>query len=113
MGAYGSCGERHADSDLVAAIANGKSHCGAQIRMTNKGGHSDVGGAGRVITTWVKDTCTGCDANHVDLSVGSWNDLTGGSPWGVTDIEWYVHTLTYQSPYTGASARQMLICYGT
>ncbi|RDL31763.1 uncharacterized protein BP5553_09165 [Venustampulla echinocandica] len=87
QGGTGACGIVNPDSARIAAVANGKAYCGRQIQMTNTGGHNGVGGKGKVITTTVQDVCPSCDANHVDLSVGSWDDLTDSSPWGVTNIE--------------------------
>lgn len=47
-------------------------------------------GVGNEITATVADTCPGCDENHLDLSTGAFEALTGGQldPPGQFSIEW-------------------------
>lgn len=80
---------------MIVAISNdfqqGQSPgpaCGKQITMTNTGSDDGVGGAGNSVTVTVVDTCPSCDANHLDLSVGAWNVLTDGAPFGTVNIVW-------------------------
>ncbi|KAL1989036.1 hypothetical protein VTN96DRAFT_5799 [Rasamsonia emersonii] len=87
-GVAGSCGQVHSDSDLIAAIANGKSYCGKQIRAKNTGSNDGVGGLGNELTVTVADTCPSCGAGDVDFSIGAWNQLTNNSPLGTFNVEW-------------------------
>ena len=41
-----------------------------------------------MITATVADTCPSCDENHVDFSVGGWNELTGNAEYGTANIKW-------------------------
>jgi hypothetical protein len=65
--------------------------CGRKIKVTNLGSNDGaVHGKGNTIITTVEDTCPSCDENHIDFSVGSWNQLTNGSPYSTAKIQWYV-----------------------
>ncbi|MCJ1269383.1 hypothetical protein MMC22_009275 [Lobaria immixta] len=94
-GGIGSCGQAHSDSDFIVALSNTFQQsqspgpaCGRQIRITNTGSNDGVGGAGNSITVTVADTCPSCDANHVDMAVGPWNQLTNNAPYGTVNIDW-------------------------
>ncbi|KAF4634784.1 hypothetical protein G7Y89_g3303 [Cudoniella acicularis] len=91
-GGTGSCGQAHADSDMIVAIATDYMSqggmCGRQIQITNVGSDDGVGGAGNTATATIADTCPSCDDGHVDMSVGVWNAVTGGAAWGTVNIEW-------------------------
>lgn len=56
--------------------------------VTNVGSDDGVGGQGNTIIATVEDTCPGCDQNHIDFSVGSWNQLTNNAAFGTANIEW-------------------------
>ncbi|MCJ1462894.1 hypothetical protein MMC07_001498 [Pseudocyphellaria aurata] len=95
--APGSCGTVHKDSDYIAALSTywqGTSYppayCGRQIRITNTGGGQSNNGVGKQITVTVADTCPGCTENHLDLSHGAFQALTGGNldPPGTFNIDW-------------------------
>ncbi len=93
----GSCGDWHSDYDYICALSNewmlGEyqgPECGRKIEVTNLGSDYGVGGTGNTIIVTVQDTCPTCDDHHVDFSVGAWNALTDGSPWGQLHIKWYV-----------------------
>lgn len=58
--------------------------------VTNVGSDDGVGGKGNTIIATVEDTCPGCDQNHIDFSVGSWNQLTNNAAFGTANIEWWV-----------------------
>lgn len=60
------------------------------IQVTNVGSDDGVGGEGNTIITTVEDTCASCDENHLDFSVGSWDQLTNSAAFGTVNIEWYV-----------------------
>ena len=47
-----------------------------------------IGGKGNSVVVTVRDTCEACGREDVDFSLGAWNSLTGGSPWGVFVAEW-------------------------
>ncbi|KAL1959466.1 hypothetical protein VTO42DRAFT_1911 [Malbranchea cinnamomea] len=88
LGAHGSCGEKHSDSDIIVALSNewmqGQSpapYCGRKVRAKNKDN-------GKTIIAKVADTCMGCGKKDLDFSVGAWNKITGGAPWGVFPVEW-------------------------
>ncbi|KAL8745374.1 MAG: hypothetical protein Q9190_002475 [Brigantiaea leucoxantha] len=75
MGAYGSCGQKHADSDLIIALspywqgsAYPPAYCGRKIQITNDGGGQSNNGQGKTIVATVEDTCPGCDENHLGES---------------------------------------------
>lgn len=92
-GAYGSCGQIHSDSDMVISVSasfGSNALCGRRIRATNTGPTTDnsVGGRGNVIEGVVVDTCVGCDAGLLDLSVAAWNALTNGAYPSQVGIEW-------------------------
>jgi hypothetical protein len=63
-------------------------YCGRKVQVTNVGSDDGVGGQGNVIIATVEDTCPSCDENHIDFSVGSWNQLTNGADFGTVNIEW-------------------------
>ena len=101
-GGIGSCGQANPDSAFIVAISNafqqGQSPgpmCGRQISVRNTGSNDGVGGAGNAITVTVADTCPSCDQNHLDLSVGAWNQLTGNAPYGTVFIDWSVHLFPF------------------
>jgi len=61
------------------------------VRNTaNTGGGQDNIGKGKSATVKVQDTCTGCDKDHLDLSNGAFQALTGGKlhPPGKINISW-------------------------
>ena len=65
-------------------------YCGRLIQVTNTGSDDGVGGKGNTVVEKVQDTCPSCDENHIDFSVGAWNQLTNNAAWGTVNIEWYV-----------------------
>jgi hypothetical protein len=94
-GGTGSCGQTNPDSAHIAAISNFWMNnqspgpfCGRKVQVTNTGSDDGVGGKGNVIIATVEDTCPSCDENHIDFSVGSWNQLTNNAPFGTVNIEW-------------------------
>ena len=94
-GAAGSCGQVHPDSSHIVAISNffqknesPGPKCGQKIQVLNTGSNDGVGGKGKSVTVTVADTCPSCDENHLDLSVGAWNTLTGNAPFGTVNINW-------------------------
>ncbi|MCJ1464195.1 hypothetical protein MMC07_002808 [Pseudocyphellaria aurata] len=94
-GVPGSCGQVNSDDAMIVAVSNslmqGQSPsplCGRQITVRNIGSNDGVGGAGNSMTVTVADTCMGCDENHLDFSVGAWNQLTNNAPYGTVNIEW-------------------------
>ncbi|KAI4117135.1 MAG: hypothetical protein LQ338_007603 [Usnochroma carphineum] len=98
-GAAGSCGQVHAESDYIIALSPSwqgsgypPAYCGRKIQITNDGGGQSNNGKGKVVTATVADTCPGCDSNHLDLSHGAFQALTGGNldPPGQFNIEWFV-----------------------
>ncbi|KAM0258007.1 hypothetical protein ACHAQJ_004050 [Trichoderma viride] len=96
-GAFGSCGQKHADSDFIGALTPSwqgtqfpPAYCGRQIFITNTGSNDGVGGAGNTVTITVEDTCPGCpSADSIDLSRGAFSSLTNGATTGTVDIEWH------------------------
>ncbi|KAL6903917.1 expansin module family protein [Trichoderma evansii] len=97
MGGYGSCGQKHADSDFIAALTpswQGSSYppkyCGRKVFITNLGSNDGVGGAGNTVTVTVEDTCPGCQsADSIDLSRGAFSSLTNGATTGTANIVWH------------------------
>ncbi|CAG8953407.1 hypothetical protein HYFRA_00010156 [Hymenoscyphus fraxineus] len=94
-GGTGSCGQRNPDSSFIAAISTSwqgtgypPAFCGRKVQVTNVGSNDGVGGQGNTIIATIEDTCPGCDANHIDFSVGSWNQLTNNAAFGTANIEW-------------------------
>ncbi|KAK1765053.1 hypothetical protein QBC33DRAFT_572029 [Phialemonium atrogriseum] len=95
-GIAGSCGVVHAESDLIMALSNDfmqyqyKSQwCGQRVRVTNYGSNEAViGGAGNSVVVTVADTCASCGFGDVDFSIGAWNMLTNGAPWGTFNAGW-------------------------
>lgn len=96
-GALGSCGVDSPDSSFTVAISPywmGQRYkgpnCGRKIVLTNTGPSTDkaVGGKGKVVVVTVKDTCEGCDENHLDLSVAAWNYITNNHAYSVVGINW-------------------------
>ncbi|KAI4146037.1 MAG: hypothetical protein LQ340_006065 [Diploschistes diacapsis] len=94
-GAAGSCGNYNSDQAYIAALStywmDQGTFCGRTIDITNNGGGDDNNGVGQTITVTVADTCEGCDENHIDLSVGAFEGLTGGNldPPGEFNIVWH------------------------
>lgn len=64
--------------------------CGRLVQVTNTGSDDNVGGAGNTVIVQIEDTCESCDENHIDFSVGAWNELTNSAAFGTIDISWYV-----------------------
>ncbi|KAG9228854.1 Non-catalytic module family expansin [Amylocarpus encephaloides] len=96
QGGTGSCGQKNPDSAHIVALSNfwqkGQSpgpFCGRKVQVTNTGSNSGTGGAGRTIIATVQDTCPSCDENHIDFSVGSWNQLTNNAAFGTVNIKWH------------------------
>lgn len=98
QGAYGSCGQKHADSDKIIALSPSwqgsgypPAYCGRKIQITNDGGGQNNNGKGKVIEATVADTCPGCASDDLDLSHGAFQALTGGNldPPGQFNIEWH------------------------
>ncbi|KAI4221686.1 MAG: hypothetical protein L6R36_006711, partial [Xanthoria steineri] len=94
-GGTGSCGQVHKESDRIIALSPSwqgsgypPKYCGRKIEITNTGGGQNNNGQGKVIQATVADTCPGCDSNHLDLSHGAFQALTGGAldPPGVFNI---------------------------
>jgi len=67
-----------------------KAYCGKYIKVTNTGGGQGNTGKGKTVTVKVQDTCPGCDKDHLDLSHGAFQALTGGKldPPGKINISW-------------------------
>lgn len=92
----GSCGDYHRDDDYVCALGHAwmggrykAPGCGRKIEITNVGcDYEGVRGVGNSIIVTLKDTCELCAEDHVDLSVGAWEALTDGSPWGIFHVQW-------------------------
>ncbi|ERF68688.1 hypothetical protein EPUS_05749 [Endocarpon pusillum Z07020] len=85
----GSCGETHADSDLVVAGPSSMmpGACGKTVMITNTGTGN---GAGNTISAEVVDTCAGCGESDLDLSIGAFDQLTNGDlAAGVATIDSY------------------------
>ncbi|MCJ1352253.1 MAG: hypothetical protein MMC33_002237 [Icmadophila ericetorum] len=94
-GGTGSCGTPNPDDAIIAAISDswmlGESpgpYCGRYIQATNVGSDDGVGGAGSTFNVLVADTCPSCGPGDVDFSVGAWNALTNGAPYGTFDVVW-------------------------
>ncbi|KAI4191036.1 MAG: hypothetical protein LQ346_004822 [Caloplaca aetnensis] len=73
-GAAGSCGQVHADSDMIIALSPSwqgtgypPKYCGRKIEITNDGGGDNNNGQGKVVVATVADTCPGCDSNHLGM----------------------------------------------
>ncbi|EEP78087.1 predicted protein [Uncinocarpus reesii 1704] len=88
LGAFGSCGQKHGDGDMIVAISNSfmksrhnSPYCRKSIRARNKSN-------GKTVVVRVADTCMGCGPNDLDFSVGAWNRLTGNAPWGTFPVSW-------------------------
>lgn len=97
-GQAGSCGNFNSDSSKIIALSNywqdnesPGPYCGRKIQITNQGGGSDNNGVGNVVVATVQDTCPSCDENHLDLSEGAFQALTGGNldPPGEFNICWH------------------------
>jgi len=91
----GSCGDWNDNDSFVCALSNEWMHgeykaseCGRLIEVTHMGSDYGVGGEGNTIIVKVQDTCEDCDGDHVDLSMGAWDALTDGAPWGQIYTEW-------------------------
>jgi len=67
-----------------------KTYCGKYIQVTNTGGGLGNTGKGKSVIVKVQDTCPGCDKDHLDLSHGAFQALTGGKldPPGKINISW-------------------------
>ncbi|KAK3694207.1 RlpA-like double-psi beta-barrel-protein domain-containing protein-containing protein [Podospora appendiculata] len=95
-GSAGSCGNWHDDYDHIVALGHywmkhdyQAEPCGRQIRVKNVGcDYEGIDGEGNEIVVTVQDSCDSCDKNHLDLSIGAWNELTDDSEWGELNIEW-------------------------
>jgi len=95
QGGTGSCGKKHSDKDIIAALSHvlmknesPSPLCGRKIKVKNVGSNSGSKGKGNSLTVTVADTCPGCGKNDVDFSVGAWNRLTDHSAPGTIEIEW-------------------------
>ncbi|KAL8684908.1 MAG: hypothetical protein Q9218_008077, partial [Villophora microphyllina] len=84
-GSAGSCGQTHSDASKIIALSNHWQKnqspgpkCGRKIQITNTGGGQGNHGVGNVVVATVADTCPGCDRDHLDLSHGAFQALTGG-----------------------------------
>ncbi|EPE30660.1 Barwin-like endoglucanase [Glarea lozoyensis ATCC 20868] len=95
-GGTGSCGKKNSDSAHIVALSNywqknqsPGPYCGRKVQVTNTGSNDGVGGKGNTIIATVADTCPGCDENHIDFSVGSWNQLTNNAAFGTANIKWH------------------------
>ncbi|KAE9373228.1 hypothetical protein N431DRAFT_482319 [Stipitochalara longipes BDJ] len=91
----GYCGAWNPDSAfLIAASPASGLTCGQTVHITNIGGGINNQGIGKSITATVADRCPPdeCRAEHLDLSVGAFQALTGGplDPPGTIGIEWAV-----------------------
>ncbi|KAK3336350.1 RlpA-like double-psi beta-barrel-protein domain-containing protein-containing protein [Cercophora scortea] len=95
-GTAGSCGNWHDDDDQIVALGHfwmkheyQAERCGRKIRVKNIGSDYDgLGGEGNEIIVTVQDSCDSCGKNHLDFSIGAWNELTDESEWGELNIEW-------------------------
>ena len=94
-GATGSCGHVNSDNAIIAAISNywmqnesPGPFCGRRIQATNTGSNDGVGGQGNTVTVLVQDTCPSCGENDIDFSIGAWNQLTNGAPFGTFNVQW-------------------------
>lgn len=96
-GAAGSCGQVNPDSSKIVALSNywqdnesPGPYCGRKVKITNEGGGQGNPGQGTVVIATVADTCPSCDENHLDLSEGAFEALTGGNldPPGEFNICW-------------------------
>lgn len=62
----GSCGQVHADSDLVVAAPPGvvPASCGKTVMITNTGLGN---GAGTTVSATIADLCPSCDPSHLGM----------------------------------------------
>jgi outer membrane biosynthesis protein TonB len=76
----GACGDKHADTDLIVAVAAGfygdmsakSPYCGRQVRVWPAG---DYAGQGQPVIATVADACPPCEYNCLDLSIGTWHAM--------------------------------------
>jgi hypothetical protein len=94
---YGTCMEVHDDTEHVVALSYKLQgnylpppHCGHEIEIVNVGGGDNNGDVGRRIRAKVVDTCTYCDTEDLELSVGAFQALKGGqlSPSSNFTVDW-------------------------
>ncbi|KAK4052103.1 hypothetical protein OIV83_002397 [Microbotryomycetes sp. JL201] len=83
-GVAGSCGTANPDSAYIVAMnapmANGGSHCGQTVHITNTAN-------GKSVDATVADLCPGCSWGDLDLSVAAF-DAIGAQESGVLPITW-------------------------
>jgi len=84
-GAAGACGQKHSDTDLIAAMSSkgtfSQDLCGKQVKVTNTKNK-------KTVTATIADECPGCkNAQSIDLSQGAF-DKIGTEAEGELDIEW-------------------------
>jgi len=88
-GNFGACGQKHSDSDLIAAIdgarygnLGAKSNlCGQKVKITNTQNKKSV-------TVTIEDACPTCDnGNSIDLSVGAFQQIADLGQ-GIVPIDW-------------------------
>ncbi|KAF8910976.1 RlpA-like double-psi beta-barrel-protein domain-containing protein-containing protein [Gymnopilus junonius] len=86
---FGACGQKHSDSDLIAAIDGARygnlgaksSLCGRKVKITNTQNKKSV-------TVTIEDACPTCDNNNsIDLSVGAFQHIADLSQ-GIVPIDW-------------------------
>ncbi|PPQ72589.1 hypothetical protein CVT26_003692 [Gymnopilus dilepis] len=74
---FGACGQKHSDSDLIAAIDGNRygnlgaksSLCGKKVKITNTKNKKSV-------TVTIEDACPTCEnSNSIDLSVGAFQQI--------------------------------------
>jgi len=58
---------------------NPQAFCGHKTQITNTSSGQDNNGVKNIVVAIVADTCPGCDENHLDLSRGAFQALTGGN----------------------------------
>ncbi|KAK0553184.1 hypothetical protein OC846_000007 [Tilletia horrida] len=81
-GAYGSCGQIHADSDVIVALSSSQMSsdlCGRTIRVSRPG-YNDI-------YPVVADTCPGCAYGSIDLSTGAFDQI-GNEAEGRIQVSW-------------------------
>ncbi|CAD6886991.1 unnamed protein product [Tilletia controversa] len=80
-GVAGSCGEYHADGDVIAALPPSQigGSCGRTIRVS-RAGYNDI-------YARVADTCPGCAYGSIDLSTGAFDQI-GNEAEGRIQVNW-------------------------